>query len=77
MTAFFASDVGTAAMLFFLITGFVFLAVMTTAIFQWLWNITMPEAFGTRPIRYWVAFRILIIAMMLASGGFLRINLNW
>lgn len=30
------------AIFLFLITGFAFLLVMIAAIFQWLWNITMP-----------------------------------
>ena len=53
-----------------------FLSVLTlilffvgTAIFQWLWNITMPEAFGLKEIRFWVAFRLLLIAAFLTSAG--------
>ena len=41
------------------------------AVFEWLWNITMPEQFGLKPIRYWVAFRLLVIAAFLTSGGFI------
>ena len=52
----------------------IFLIFLGAAIFQWLWNITMPEAFGLRPIRFWVAFRLLIIAGFLTSSGFIKFN---
>lgn len=42
---------------------------LLVAVFQWLWNTTMPEAFGLKEIRYWVAFRLLLIAAFLTSGG--------
>jgi hypothetical protein len=54
----------------------IFLVLLGTAIFQWLWNITMPEAFGLRPIAFWVAFRLLIIAGFLTSGGLIKFNLG-
>jgi hypothetical protein len=63
--------------------NFVFLAVvvvslvlMATAVFQWLWNITMPEAFGLRQIGFWVAFRLLLIAGFLTSGSFVNFNVG-
>ncbi len=37
-------------------------------LFQWLWNITMPDVFGLKDITYWQAFRILIIAGFLFGG---------
>jgi hypothetical protein len=49
---------------------------LLAAIFQWLWNITMPEAFGLRPIRFWIAFRLLLIAAFLASGSLIKLNLG-
>lgn len=52
------------------------LVLMATTIFQWLWNITMPEAFGLRPIRFWVAFRLLLIAGFLAGGQFVSLSLQ-
>ena len=52
------------------------LVLLATAIFQWLWNITMPEAFGLRTIRFWVAFRLLLIAGFLTSGSFVNFNLS-
>jgi|Deesub1362A_J573_1020465.scaffolds.fasta_scaffold106962_1 hypothetical protein len=39
-----------------------------TALFQWLWNITMPEVFGLKRIAYWQAFRLLLLASMLFGG---------
>lgn len=45
------------------------------AVFQWLWNVTMPEQFGLKELRYWAAFRVLLIAGFLTSGGFVSLNL--
>jgi hypothetical protein len=60
-------------LLFFIATVVIFVPLLLAAIFQWLWNITMPEAFGLRQIRFWVAFRLLLIAGFLTSAGFIRI----
>lgn len=38
-------------------------------IFQWLWNITMPQVFNLRMITYWQAFRILIISGFLFGSS--------
>jgi hypothetical protein len=54
----------------------IFLVLLATAIFQWLWNITMPETFGLRELRFWVAFRLLLIAGFLTSGSFVNFNLG-
>jgi hypothetical protein len=60
-----------------LIAGIViFLLLLGTAIFQWLWNMTMPEVFGLNPITFWQAFRLLVIAGFLTSGGFVKFNLG-
>jgi hypothetical protein len=48
------------------------LTLLATFIFQWLWNITMPEVFGLREIRFWVAFRLLLIAAFLTGGHFIN-----
>ena len=37
-------------------------------LFKWLWNITMPEVFGIKPVTFWQAFRILILASILFGG---------
>ncbi len=42
---------------------------IAAAILQWLWNITMPEALNLKKIRYWIAFRLLLIAGILTSAG--------
>jgi hypothetical protein len=62
--------------LIFLALVVIFLVLLATAIFQWLWNITMPEAFGLRRIGFWVAFRLLLIAGFLTSGSFINFNLR-
>ncbi|MBP1775530.1 MAG: hypothetical protein H6Q86_1536 [candidate division NC10 bacterium] len=36
--------------------------LIMTVVFQVLWTMTMPEVFGLKPIRYWVAFRLLLTA---------------
>jgi hypothetical protein len=57
-----------------IVFGIIAIAVffLLVAVFQWLWNTTMPEAFGLKDIRYWVAFRLLLIAAFLTSGGFAK-----
>ncbi|HEX8551915.1 MAG TPA: hypothetical protein VF681_10215 [Abditibacteriaceae bacterium] len=47
-----------------------------TAIFHWLWNITMPQVFGLKEITFWIAMRLLLIAGFLTSGIFFRITGN-
>ena len=39
--------------------------VVGSAVFQWLWNITMPDVFSLKRIRYWQAFRLLVMAFIL------------
>ena len=39
------------------------------ALFQWLWNITMPQVFGLNVITFWQALRLLIIAAFLFGTG--------
>jgi hypothetical protein len=47
------------------------LFALSIAIFRWLWNITMPQVFGLRPVTFWQAFRVLLIASFL-FGNFIR-----
>ncbi len=49
---------------------------ISAALLRWLWNMTMPEALGTKPIRYWVAFRLLLIGLLLSSSGLVRFNIT-
>lgn len=47
------------------------------AIFQWLWNETMPDLFRLPLITYWQAFRLLLIAAILIGGpGVVHVNLG-
>jgi hypothetical protein len=52
----------------------VLIVFLVPAILQLLWNITMPEVFGLKPIRYWIAFRLLIIAEILFSPSYMRFH---
>lgn len=46
-------------------------------IFQSLWNVTVPEIFGLKRIRYWQGFRLLLIASMIfGAGSFVHFNFN-
>ncbi len=51
------------------IIGVIGLFFVIVYLFQWLWNITMPEVFGLKVITYWQALRLLLIAGMLFGGG--------
>lgn len=60
-------------LLFAVLLGIVVFFVVAAALLQWLWNITLPEVFGFKSIRYWQAFRLLLIGSLLfGSGAFLR-----
>ena len=45
-------------------------------VFQLLWNSTLPEAFGLKRVRYWIAFRLLLIASLVTSGSLLKLNIS-
>ena len=46
-----------------------------TAIFQALWNSTMPDVFDLEEITFWQAFRILLLAgFLFGAGSFIRFN---
>jgi hypothetical protein len=47
----------------------IFLFFVLVGIFQWLWNITMPQVFNLRMITYWQAFRILLISGFLFGSS--------
>ncbi|AQA18893.1 hypothetical protein BST95_12245 [Halioglobus japonicus] len=40
-------------------------AAALPALFEWLWNMTMPEVFGMPALNYWQSFRLLLIAHIL------------
>ncbi|MBK8286058.1 MAG: hypothetical protein IPK97_14945 [Ahniella sp.] len=44
-------------------------------IFQWLWNITLPRAVSSaNTIDYWVAFRLVLIGLLISSPITVRIG---
>ncbi|KAF1084936.1 hypothetical protein SPSYN_01072 [Sporotomaculum syntrophicum] len=51
--------------LIFLAAGFLFLGSL---LLQYLWNTTIPELFNLKPVTYWQAFRLLLIAGLLFGG---------
>ena len=55
--------------LFLIIPLGIVLFFILVAIFQWLWNITIPQVFNLRTISYWQAFRILIISGFLFGSS--------
>ena len=57
---------------FMLIVIVILAGVIATALLQWLWNITIPEAFtNAKQIEFWVAFRLILIGSLI-SGPFLH-----
>ncbi len=54
----------------FIITAPIIITLLALLIklFQWLWNITMPDVFETKKITYWQAFIVLFIAGILLGG---------
>ena len=60
-----------------LIALVVLTAIIVPVIFQMLWNSTIPEIFGLKALRYWQAFRLLLIAFLLFSaGGLVHFNIQ-
>lgn len=62
----------------FALVGLAIVAVFIAPfIFQFLWNNTVPEIFGLMKIRYWQAFRLLLMAsMVFGAGSYLHFNFN-
>lgn len=46
----------------------ILLFFLITRLFQWLWNITMPQVFNLKEITFWQAFRLLLLAGLLFGG---------
>ena len=42
---------------------------LVVALFQWLWNITMPQVFNLNTVTFWQAFRLLLISAFLFNSG--------
>jgi hypothetical protein len=55
--------------LFLIIPLGIVLFFVLVALFQWLWNITMPQVFNLREITYLQAFRILLISGFLFGSS--------
>ncbi len=53
---------------FIYVLGVVGIFFLIAALLQWLWNMTMPEVFQLKPITYWQAFRLMLIAGLLFGG---------
>ena len=47
------------------IVGAAALSFAVIALFQWLWNITLPELFRWPALTYWQSMRIVVIASIL------------
>jgi hypothetical protein len=60
---------GLIAVLWVIVTTFIAAAVL-----KWLWNITLPELFGFKTVRYWQAFRLMIIAQLIFGPSFLSLT---
>lgn len=52
----------------------ILLFLLVVALWQWLWNATMPEIFSCKPVRFWQALRLLLIAQILFGPILLRIG---
>ena len=56
-------------MIAFTVLAVLVLIPLLIALFQWLWNITMPQVFKLTTITFWQAFRLLLIAAFLFGAG--------
>ncbi len=52
----------------------VVLIVVLSVVLHRLWNMTLPEVFGLKPISYWQALRLLLIASILFGGAHMRVR---
>jgi len=49
--------------------------MVVTAVFQLLWNMTMPQVFGLKAITFWQAFRLILISgILFGSGAWVRFH---
>jgi len=48
-----------------LVAGLLFLGAL---LLRYLWNTTIPELFNLKPVTYWQALRLLILASLLFGG---------
>ena len=59
----------------YLIALVMLMAAILPALFEWLWNITMPEVFGMPALNYWQSFRLLLIAHILLGVPIVTLSL--
>ena len=50
------------------IGGALVVFVLFVLVFRWIWNRTVPAAFGLKEITFWQAVGILILASILTGG---------
>jgi type IV secretory pathway protease TraF len=50
------------------VIGTVIVMAIVSAMLRWLWNTTVPEPFGLRPVTFWRALKFLLIATILFGG---------
>lgn len=50
------------------VIGAVIVLMLLSAILLWLWNTTIPDVFGLKPLTFWQAFKLLLIATILFGG---------
>ncbi len=65
----------SALTIIYSVMGLVVVVFFATALLQYLWNITLPQVSNLKVITFRQAFRILLIGILLSSGGF--IHLGW
>lgn len=54
-------------------TGVSFLLLLLpfalSGLIMWVWNLTVPEVFGLRRLKYWQAFRLWILVALFIGVG--------
>lgn len=48
--------------------GAIIVLLLVSAILLWLWNTTIPDVFGLKPVTFWQALKLLLIATILFGG---------
>lgn len=63
-----------ASFVFLVLILGVIAALVSAALLEWLWNITIPDIFGIREITIWEALRLMFISALLFGAPFGFIN---
>lgn len=48
--------------------GWLVLLALMVLVLWWVWNLTVPELFGLPRLRFWQAFRLVVITAILFGG---------